>query len=69
MGYVQLMCMEPTSLKLKYGVKNNNLDVDKKYFSASYYGTLGNFVVNYNLSKDFSLKSVYLFFPDKYVQH
>ena len=51
MGYVQLMCMEPTSLKLKYGVKNNNLDVDKKYFSASYYGTLGNFVVNYNLSK------------------
>ena len=51
MGYVQLMCMEPTSFKLKYGVNNNNLDVDKKYFSASYYGTLGNFIVNYNLSK------------------
>lgn len=51
MGYVQLMCMEPTYLKLKHGAKNSNLDVDKKYFSASYNGTLGNFIVNYNLPK------------------
>lgn len=49
MGYVQLLCLEPTMLKYKHNVAEENFE--KRFFSSSYGGTVENFYIQSNLKK------------------